>query len=390
MSFRRGFEKRAGLWTAGLAHLGQNALVKGLLNSKGYAKSLGSSFTEGFQGIRQSPGRAFMGGVLGGGVAPELNFLNQNARGFGEAAAKQLQARGIKELQPRDLVVARALSRGNFERAAKLSKRSRNPAVGDTLIDTANSFIDRLNLGQKTTSGKTTSGKIPPLSEIQKKVQDFGESARKNVRALEARWKDPSSPVTSNLAGGMFPRNAKRTGLFGGSRPKDWPAAVQVGTGASTSRPGWELAGSATGAAGLSLIDAPTAALNASKIGLTNPVARATLDKNPSVRNALQKTDEFFAKRPVRESFEAGKDGNTYRTKLESTLRSYGLNALTESAAQTAGNLGKSYGESLRTTRQFVPAPLREAARGAIQGAPRRPSVGVPVGPNKTRFEPVA
>ena len=319
--------------TATGMHVGQNALLKGLINRPWFGRQLGSSFQRGVSGTPMSKATSFVGGLLGGSVLPEAHALGAHAHEVGGAVNRGLRARGVKELTPRDMVLARAISEGNFSKLLQSPRYHMTPA-----------FNSLMQVAEKQ-SGL-------PIRSYMSKALYGGSSAEKEkalavLKNVETTWKDPKkSPFTANILANLT--------RGGGGKGKLGPIPINTpssNVGANLAH----MAGTAIGAGGMAAAGEPVmAGLNVAKSLATNATTREAINQTGLGTKALGWLNKKFYSEPVAERFKSTfLHGNSPEVPAaRQLLNTYGGNALSSSIAQSAGHLGHAAG-------QGVPKSLR-------------------------------
>lgn len=304
-SFWKGFDKRASILPAGLVHILQNAGFKKLLHTQAYGNQMAKSFQEGYLGKAPGKIQQFMRGVAGGGGIPETSALTNHAYEVGSGFAKALRERGVTHLTPREMLMFRHLSRGEFETALRRAPRATGRL--QALLDVFSS------------STSLPAGALHPQ-------QSSGV-----LQNLEAAWKDPKNPWTSNIL-------SRATGKFDKAKAS-YPVPAIVPAAHEPLAYKTQLAGASVGSALVGALDPLTAGLNFNKMVLTNPGARAALGKIPFAGKMLQKTDNVFLKNPITAAATSGVRGSPLSAPKQ-LLSTYGLNAPVASLGESANRLG--------------------------------------------------
>lgn len=308
-SFWKGFDKRASFLPAGLVHLMQNVGFKKLLHTPAYGNQMAKSFQEGYLGKAPGKIQQFMRGVAGGGGIPETSALTNHAYEVGSGFAKALRERGITHLTPRDMLMFRHLSRGEFATALRRAPRAMGEGRLQALLDVFSS------------STSLPAGALHPQ-------QSSGV-----LQNLESAWKSPKNPWTSNIL-------SRATDKFDKAKA-NYPAPAIVPAAHEPLAYKTQLAGASVGSALVGALDPFTAGLNFNKMVLTNPGARAAIEKVPFAGKMLQKTDNVFLKNPITAAAASGAHGLSLSSPKQ-LLSTYGLNAPVATLSDSANRLGKA------------------------------------------------
>jgi hypothetical protein len=323
----------AGLGAAGVAHGGQNTAMRFLLNRKGFARGLGHEFRQGVAGQAPSRVGSFLQNMAAGATVPELSLLRDHAREMGVDVAQALRDHGVSHITPRDMVLGRALTQGDFSKLM-------SPKYFDAKSPAHQAILAAFN--KKFGANLTPQG--IHLAQSAKHPAAIGA-----LKDLEKTWKSPDSPFTSNVMA-----NLTRGGKGGGVAQT---MAVPVNPAAAAPRHGSNLVAGAMGAAASGAVEPGLGAANAFKIGLTNPTARAGIGKLPGGQRALDWADKRFVQAPVSAAVAAGKAGERM-SPVNRAVQNYAFNPVTGEAANTGNMLAHA----------FATHPVTEAAHAARAG----------------------
>jgi hypothetical protein len=291
-------KKEAGLGLGALLHVGQNAYLKRLLGSKKGSDAFTKAFFDAVAGKPQTKRQAFAKG-LKSGLVPEVGALEGLASDMGKKVNKQLASQGIQGLDKRQLLLARKLSRGEFDTIPK------------KLIQSPESYAV---LG---VFNKAFGTKIRPKDLMNNDV----------AKKLTNTWQGSESQLQKNFIGNILSDTKKIPKKIVKNRSDIGLAKARY-------------AGEALTNAGLAAVDPITGGINMAKATLTNPFTRKAIEKVKPAKKVLETADQKLLHAPIRKGYERGQAGKTL-SKAKDFAQTYGLNAVTSDASKLTENIGR-------------------------------------------------